>query len=226
MTYLGERLRRARVEADLTQEELAERIGVAPLTVGRYERGSQAPRPGHLKAIADATGRSVSWLYENQPAPPGPLRVRRGRRRGTTPHPRPTVPARQARSVAVPLFQSVPAGNLKEAQQHSEELVAIPESWVRGRAIVYCLRIEGNSMEPELRDGDIIAVRRQESADAGAIVVASVEGSAEAGGYTVKRLQIVNGRARLRSENRALPDPSPEQPLRIDGKVIGLIREL
>ena len=53
----GVRLRRAREAAGLSQEELAERAGLSPNTVGGLERGEhRRPYPATIRALADALG--------------------------------------------------------------------------------------------------------------------------------------------------------------------------
>ena len=50
----GEDLRRLRLRAGLTQEELARRSGVASASVSRIERGLQVPNKRTRDALADA----------------------------------------------------------------------------------------------------------------------------------------------------------------------------
>ena len=53
----GARLRRAREAAGLSQEELAERAGLSPNTVGGLERGEhRRPYPATIRALAEALG--------------------------------------------------------------------------------------------------------------------------------------------------------------------------
>src|SRR5215203_4161983 len=53
----GARLRRARAAAGLAQEELAERAGLSPNTVGGLERGEHRhPHPATVRALAAALG--------------------------------------------------------------------------------------------------------------------------------------------------------------------------
>src|SRR6478672_7268598 len=55
----GARLRRAREAAGLAQEELAERAGLSPNTVGGLERGEHRhPHPATVRALASALGLS------------------------------------------------------------------------------------------------------------------------------------------------------------------------
>lgn len=60
-TGLGSRIREARVEAGLTQEELAELIGVGTRQMQYYESGDSNPYRT-LRRIAEATGKSIGWF--------------------------------------------------------------------------------------------------------------------------------------------------------------------
>jgi DNA-binding XRE family transcriptional regulator len=65
---LGERLRRLRKAARLTQEELASAAGVECLTVGRIESGDDSPRYETIVTVADALGVDPTDLLV-EPAP-------------------------------------------------------------------------------------------------------------------------------------------------------------
>ena len=53
----GELLKRYRLAAGLSQEELAERAGLSPRGVSDLERGARTqPRPGTVRLLADALG--------------------------------------------------------------------------------------------------------------------------------------------------------------------------
>ena len=75
-------------------------------------------------------------------------------------------------------------------------------------------------------DGDLVLVRRQDSAQPNDIVVALVD-SVEGGEATVKRFLRDGPRIVLKPENPAMSpivvDPA-ERPVKILGKVIGLLR--
>ena len=60
---IGPLVRRARVEAGLKQETLAEAVGVAPLSISHYENSRQAPRIEVLERIAEATGKPLAWFF-------------------------------------------------------------------------------------------------------------------------------------------------------------------
>lgn len=60
---LGERIRQARKEAGLTQKQLAEKIGVAAITIRQYESSKREPRYETLRSIAAAVECNVNWLF-------------------------------------------------------------------------------------------------------------------------------------------------------------------
>jgi transcriptional regulator with XRE-family HTH domain len=61
---VGQRIRRARHDRGLTQEALAERIGVTTDTVGRFEEG-EGDASRYLRRIAVATGKTVSYFVDD-----------------------------------------------------------------------------------------------------------------------------------------------------------------
>ena len=60
--YLGENMRRLRLEKDMTQEALAEALGVSPQTVSRWEGGASYPDVELLPEIAGYFDVSVDML--------------------------------------------------------------------------------------------------------------------------------------------------------------------
>ena len=66
---LPSRLHRARRESGLTQEEVAERTGVARNTVSRYELGRQAPSGRALLRLAAIYGKPMEWFFGEEDEP-------------------------------------------------------------------------------------------------------------------------------------------------------------
>lgn len=61
----GERIRAARLRAGLTQQELAEKIGISYQGIGQWERDARKPKIETLSKIADAVGAPVPFLMGN-----------------------------------------------------------------------------------------------------------------------------------------------------------------
>lgn len=59
---LGARIRRARNDANFTQEELAEKIGVGVIQINRYENNKNQPTADILMRIATTLGVSADYL--------------------------------------------------------------------------------------------------------------------------------------------------------------------
>jgi repressor LexA len=122
----------------------------------------------------------------------------------------------------VPVVGLVHAGDLSEAIESSEGFVS-----VTGRAAdetLFALKVEGESMiGAGILPGDVVIVRRQDSAASGAIVVALVRDEA-----TVKRLRLRGRRVELHPENPAFAPIIPESSadVRILGQVVEVRRRL
>ncbi len=130
----------------------------------------------------------------------------------------------------VPILGRIAAGAPLLAEENREGDLPVAPSALADRAEdVFALRVRGQSMiDAHIMDGDLVLVRRQDTAQPNDIVVALLE--SEAGGdaeATVKRYLRDGQRIVLKPENPALKpivvDPA-ERQVRILGKVIGLLR--
>lgn len=60
---IGERIKQRRKAARLTQQQLAEQVGVSRAAVAQWESGdTKSVRPAHLLAAAKALGADIEWL--------------------------------------------------------------------------------------------------------------------------------------------------------------------
>ena len=62
MKTLGDSLRNAREEKNLTQMEVAKKTGIHNKTISNYENGVSSPDPNALKTFADIYETSVDYL--------------------------------------------------------------------------------------------------------------------------------------------------------------------
>lgn len=57
---IGEKIKKARIDAKMTQKELAEKCGMADSAIRKYESGKITPKVETIEKIADALG--IPWL--------------------------------------------------------------------------------------------------------------------------------------------------------------------
>lgn len=121
------------------------------------------------------------------------------------------------RSIA--LLGTVSAGKPLEPFE-DEKQILVPKILLSGGEN-FALLVRGDSMiEDGIRDGDVLVVKRQSTAEDGQTVVAIVNGEA-----TVKRFYRQESRVELRPANPAVQAIVLESgPVKIRGVVIGLIR--
>lgn len=67
----GQRIRELRAARELTQEDLAERVGIFRTYMSRIETGVANPTLTLVQALADALGVPVPVLFGDEPPPPG-----------------------------------------------------------------------------------------------------------------------------------------------------------
>jgi repressor LexA len=126
--------------------------------------------------------------------------------------------------VAVPVLGRIAAGPPSLAADRVEDYLTVPTGFVDGVDHV-ARRVPGDAMiEAGILDGDMVVVRRQDSADTGDIVAVLLPGPAEEEA-TVKRLRLEGDRVVLVPENPAL-EPFDMTEGAILGKVVAVLRKL
>ena len=130
----------------------------------------------------------------------------------------------------IPILGRIAAGSPLLAEENREgELPVAPSALADRGEDVFALRVRGQSMiDAHIMEGDLVLVRRQDTAQPNDIVVALLE--SEAGGdaeATVKRYLRDGQRVVLKPENPTMKpivvDPA-ERQVKVLGKVIGLLR--
>lgn len=64
---IAENIKRERINAGMTQEQLAERLDVARSTITQWETGWTQPRMGAVARLAEVFGMSVSEMVADDP---------------------------------------------------------------------------------------------------------------------------------------------------------------
>jgi transcriptional regulator with XRE-family HTH domain len=78
-TGLGQRIAQARKDADLTQQQLADRIGILQPQLASYEIGRRRVPVSLLPKLGRALGVSVEELIDDEAVPPPAVSARRRR---------------------------------------------------------------------------------------------------------------------------------------------------
>lgn len=126
----------------------------------------------------------------------------------------------------IPVLGRIAAGLPLLAEENREGSVPILADWLAGKGEeIFALRVRGDSMvNAHVVEGDLVLVRRQETAEPGEIVVALLDNEA-----TVKRFARQGTAIVLKPEH---PTMAPivvkpgQRDVKILGKVIGLLRGL
>lgn len=122
----------------------------------------------------------------------------------------------------LPLIGRVSAGYPILAEQNIDDYIAVPRRLIKTEGRYFTLRVQGESMmNAGIMDGDLVIVMSSSAADPGQIVVALIGDE-----VTVKRLIVRGSEKFLKAENPAYPDIHPQSEWHIQGKVVGLIREM
>ncbi len=190
-----------RKDNNLTQAELGKKLGIAPSTVGMYERGQREPDFETLEKIANYFSVNMNTLLGKEAA----FDENRGSVVG----------------VKIPVLGKVAAGipitaveNILDYEEINSETAASGD--------YVALRIEGSSMEPRMYDGDVVIVRLQSTVEHGEVAVVMVDGS-EA---TVKKVQFLSNGILLQPFNPSFEplfyskEEVEKLPVRIFGKVV------
>jgi len=124
--------------------------------------------------------------------------------------------------VKIPLLGTIAAGQPIEAIEIPGETITVSRDEVGKYGKNYALRAQGNSMIDEgIFDGDIVIIRKQESADNGQTVVAIIDDN-EA---TLKKIYREKNHIRLQPANPTL-FPIYREEVEIRGVVVKIIRNL
>ncbi len=124
--------------------------------------------------------------------------------------------------VSVPIIGSVQAGMPMLAEEHIEDWINLPQTLTKSRKDVFLLRVRGDSMKNAgILEDDLVIVKPTKDVKNNDIVVALLHDEA-----TVKRFIKIQNRAYLKPENENYKNIYPQEEWTVQGKVVGVIRNL
>ena len=173
---IGDRIRKTRVNKGLTQQQVADSIGVTYQNVSQYERGLRIPKNETLLKIADALGVSVYELigFNGANTNDVPLAVLQQQlyQHKQSAFPSNVRPISSLHRQRVPLIGGVAAG---EPIYDPEDAGVYVESPVDADAAI---TIHGDSMEPTYKDGDVVYIKCRPDVPEGAVAVVFLDDEA------------------------------------------------
>lgn len=184
-----------------SQKEVADAIGVSPQTFNTWCQAIALPRMGKVQKLADYFHIGKLDLIDEKSE----------------------YPTSHRKGVVINVLGRVAAGVPIEAIEDIIDTEEITEEMARTGEF-FALQIHGNSMEPRMKEGDVVIVRVQEDAESGDTVIITVNGT----DATCKRIKKYRDGIELIPMN---PSYAPmfytdkeveELPVRILGRVIEL----
>lgn len=190
-----EQLKLLRNQKHLSQAQLAKEIGVSSSTIAMWESGEREPKNYEtLEIIADFFNVNMELLLTGTIAP-----------------------------TRIPVLGKVVAGIPLDAIEDIIDYEEIPHSMAKSGEF-FALQIKGDSMEPRIKEGDVVIVRKQPDVESGEVAIVLVNGD-EA---TIKKVQKFNGGINLVPSNPDYEvktysnDDIESLPVSIIGKVVEL----
>ena len=181
-----------------TQADVAKILGIDRTTSAKYESGASEPSFEMLQRIAKHYGVTVGYIMGEQENP-------------------------SSGAVSIPVLGDVAAGIPIDAIENIVDYEEI-DAAMAATGEFFGLRIKGSSMEPRIREGDVVIVRKQSDADTGDTAVVLVNGDSA----TVKRIKKEPSGISLIPNNPAYDikffcaEEIDSLPVRIIGKVVEL----
>ena len=197
-------LKQRRIELGLTMLEVAKLVGVSEATISRYESGNiKNMRKDRIAKYASALKVPPSTFLELEDKSESRL----------------TPTDIRANTKPVPLVGRVAAGLSCHAEDNIEGYILTDSEILHEGYDYFWLTVKGDSMEPELHDGDRVLVREQETLDTECYAVVRIDG--EDG--VVKRVRIDRDKITLTSVNPYYPPRVFEREQMNDVAVVGKV---
>ena len=198
------RISQLRVRMGISMKEAAAKLEMPYTTYVNYEKGTREPNSETLIKLAKFFDTSIDYLLgksETSEIPPG-----------FSPLPE---------MEQVPLVGRIACGKPITAEENLEGRVSIPTEW----HATFTLMCEGDSMEPRIKDGDLVAIRKDVQVENGQIAAVRIGDEA-----TLKHVYLHPDYIELRPENPSYPSIIRRQEetndVTIEGKAVGLCRGL
>lgn len=152
---LSENIRKLRLDADMTQAQLAGQVGVSRATVTQWESGWSQPRMGAIEKLANVFGVTIAEIVDEKNAKSNVMASKSG---------------------YVPLRGRVHAGTPTDPDVIDGKQVAIPQFLIDSDPDCYACESEGDCMNRVYPEGCIIVVSPNKEPINGSVAVVMIDG--------------------------------------------------
>ena len=136
---------------NISRNQLSESLGISYSTISDWINGKAYPRIDKIEMMANYFGINKSDLVEEH------------------------FIEEKSQGLKIPVLGTVAAGIPISAVEDILDYEEVPQSW-ESQGEFFGLRIKGDSMKPDINDGDTVIVRQQSTANNGDVVIALVNG--------------------------------------------------
>ncbi|WP_340293375.1 LexA family protein [Staphylococcus coagulans] len=199
-------LKYLRNKFNMEQIDLAKKLGrKSASSISEWEKGKYTPKMKTLTELARLFNVSINDLMEKDLANEKPQLD--------------TLPV-----TAIPVVAKISAGLPIYTEENIIEYTYIPSQMTRGGKELFGLKVSGDSMDKEFRDGDVVIVEKDAVVENGQIGVVNVNGY----NATVKRIRYSDDRIVLLPESNNsdhLPQVyTNDDEIKVVGKVVSSMK--
>ena len=167
ITTLRERLK-------INQAELARRMECSAMTISRWERGLLQPSAEHFIQLGNLGSKNEAWFFWEMAGIQASKMIDalgtssgNGRRLQVAhiQRAKAVLPDKTSQVVGLPLLKGVIGTHGVQSDRRSSlrtipatQILGAPAAWCPNPSYTSLLRVKGHSMEPLIRDGDILAI--------------------------------------------------------------------
>lgn len=185
MIKFNSRLKYLRENANISQQILADRIGISKSSINMYERGEREPGLETLEAIADFFNCDMDYLLGKSDTRNKYIASK------DIPSTSNIIPLPQTK--AIPLLGDIACGEPILAEENIDDYIKLNKDIPAD----FALRCKGDSMiNDRIFDGDIVYIRQQPDVENGEIAAVLIDNEA-----TLKRVYKYPHRIELRAAN-------------------------
>lgn len=199
-----ERLQEAIKRSGLSQSEVAKRSGISRGSITDYIKGRYEAKQDKVYDLAKVLGVRSEWLMGYNVEPVKPIK--------------------SVNINKIPVVSQISAGAPLYAEENIIEYTYIADTITKDGKEYFGLIVDGDSMDKEFRNGDVVIIEKTSCLENGQIGVIQVNGY----NATLKRIKYVGDSILLMPESTN-PQHEPQiydkdDELTIIGKVVGLNR--